>query len=307
MKVLILDREAEFYARNLSELARGAEYIAAHTEAEALERGAQAEVLIALAPLVSPELLTGLPDLVWIQALTTGVDNLMGLNGPALTNCNGIHGPQMSELAVLLMLASARQFPRVLGNQTAATWDRWPQPLLAGKTVCLVGVGAISEHLAKLLDAFGMQVTGVTGRAEVDGFARTYPRAQLLAALAEADFAVVLTPYTADTHHLINAEAIAAMKPTAHLINLSRGGCVDETAVAEALDKGLIAGAALDVFAQEPLPESSPLWSQKKLIITPHLGGLSDIYHEQALPVVVANMRSYLDGGLGALEGRLDQ
>lgn len=307
MRVLIYDSQADYYAAALSDQQPGPDYIAATSEAEAIAKAPGAEVLIALAPWIKPPILAAMPDLRWIQALTTGVDNLMSLDGIAITNCNGIHGPQMSELAVMLMMASARRFFEIQENQKSSTWSRWPQPLLAGKTACLVGVGAISEHLAGILGAFGMTVTGVTGRTAVPGFARTYSRDRLHKALGDADFVVLLTPYTPDTHHLIDAAALAAMKPTAHLVNISRGGCLDETALIDALTAGTIAGAALDVFATEPLPDDSPLWSQARLIVTPHLGGYADVYHEQALPIVSANMAAYRAGGAGALKGRMDQ
>ncbi|WP_407495862.1 D-2-hydroxyacid dehydrogenase [Pseudooceanicola sp. MF1-13] len=306
MRVLIFDSQADYYASRLQNQVPGPDYITATSIDDALEKAPGTEVIVALAPYVTPELIAAASDLRWIQALTTGVDNLMSLDGIAVTNCKGIHGPQMSEMAILLMMASARNFPAVQDNQKTKTWERWPQPLLAGKTACLVGVGAISEHLAGLLNAFGMTVTGVTGRASVPGFARTFPRDRLHDALAEADFVVLLTPYTPETHNLIDAEALKAMKPTAHLINLSRGGCLDENAVAAALANGTIAGAALDVFSQEPLPAESPLWSQEGLIITPHLGGFADVYHEQALPIVASNMAVYLEGGVDALKGRMD-
>lgn len=305
MQILILDTAADQYAAQLALVAPDAAFLTARSEADALEKAAQAEVLIALAPGVTPALLQAMPGLRWIQALTTGVDTLAGLEGVAITNCAGVHGPQMSELAILLMMASARRFPAMVQNQQAATWDRWPQPLLAGKTACLVGLGSIAEHLAAALGALGMTVTGVSSRTDAPGVTRIYPRAQLAQALAGADFTVVLTPYAADTHHIIDAAALATMPATAHLINLARGGCVDEAAVAQALRDGTIAGAALDVFAQEPLPAESPLWSVPNLIITPHVGGFSDIYHQQVLPIVTANLADYVAGGVEGLKHKV--
>ncbi|MFT6451949.1 MAG: phosphoglycerate dehydrogenase-like enzyme [Halocynthiibacter sp.] len=307
MRVLIYDTNADFYAAELSKAAPEAEYLTAVSLDEAMGKTDGVEVLIALAPRATPALLAALPALKWIQALTTGIDNLMGQKGLAITNCHGIHGPQMSELCVLLMLASARNFPRIQANQRLAVWDRWPQPLLQSKTACIVGVGAIAEHLAGLLNAFGMRVTGVTSRAAVPGFAQVFPRSDIRDAVGEADFVVVLTPYSQATHHIIDAELLRAMGPQTHLINLARGGCVDEEAVAKAVERNAIAGAALDVFAQEPLPADSALWATPNLIITPHLGGFSDVYHEQALPTVIANMTAYLAGGIEALPERMDQ
>lgn len=310
-QVLIVDSEADFYAAALRKAAAGAEYLTAASPEAALSLATGAQVIIGLAPRLTSELLRAAPRLEWVQALTTGVDNLLAdpaLSGIALTNASGFHGPQMSELAILMMLSCARNFPQMLNNQRQATWQRWQQPLLRGKTVCLVGIGAISETLAGMCNAFGMRVTGVSdGRSAVPGFAAIYTRAALSQAAAEADFLVILTPYSEKTHHIINAGTLAAMPRHAFLINLSRGGCVDEEALLAALQDTTIAGAGLDVFATEPLPESSPFWTLPNVIVTPHIGGFSDVYAQQALPRVAAHMAEYLRGGTAALTNRLDR
>ena len=309
--VLILDSESAFYASELAARVPGARYVGVTDLAAALPLASEARVLVGLAPFLKDPLLKAAPHLEWVQALTTGVDNLLAnpaMQGIALTNCGGIHGPQMSELAILAMLALGRRFPAMLDNQRNARWERHKQPLLQGKTLCIVGLGAIAQVLAGVAAPFGMRLIGVSdGRAEVPGFARVFRRADLAAALAEADFTVVLVPYSPETHHLIDAEALAAMKPSAYLINLARGGCVDEAALLSALREGRIAGAALDVFSTEPLPPGSPFWSAPNTIVTPHVGGYSTTYHEQALPVVVRNMERWLQGGTAALTNRLDK
>lgn len=309
--VLIYNSEAEYYARKLAAQVPGARYQPAITLEDALPFAAEARVIVGLAPYIPDALFAAAPQLEWVQALTTGIDNLLahpGLKGVALTNCGGIHGPQMSELAILSMLALARRFPAMVENQKAARWEPWRQSLLQHKTLCIVGLGAIAQTLAGIAAAFGMRVTGVSdGRAEVPGFARVFSRADLPQAMAEADFTVVLVPYSPATHHLVNAQAIAAMKPTGFLVNIARGGCVDEAAVLAALQGGRIAGAALDVFSTEPLPEDSPFWSAPNCIVTPHVGGFSDTYHEQALPVIAANMADWVRGGTAALQHRLDK
>ncbi|MFN4098681.1 MAG: D-2-hydroxyacid dehydrogenase [Pararhodobacter sp.] len=309
--VLIFDSEAPYYTRELSALFPDLAITGTHDPQVALAEAGTARVLVGLAPYLPQPVLEAAKRLEWIQALTTGVDNLLtnpGLRGVALTNCSGIHGPQMSELAMLLMLASVRRFPAMLDNQHARHWERWKQPILQGRRVCIVGLGAIAEHIAGVCAAFGMSVTGVSdGRAEVPGFARVYRRAELAEAANEADFLVVLVPYSAQTHHIINADVLAAMRPDAWLINIARGGCVDEEALLAVLRSGSIAGAALDVFATTPLPANSPFWSMPNVIVTPHIGGFSATYHEQALPVVARNMADWRRGGTAALTGRLDK
>ncbi|MEO9526114.1 D-2-hydroxyacid dehydrogenase [Roseibium sp.] len=308
MSILILESNADFYASRLAETVPDLEFKSAATEEEALALAPDARVLVGLAPYLSPKLISACEKLEWIQALTTGVDNLKGLKDIAITNCHGIHGPQMSELAVMMMLATLREFPKMLANQKAHAWERWPQPILNGRTACIVGLGAIAEHLAGILAAFGMRVTGVSGgRSQAPGFAKIHPREELAEAAGAADFLILLTPYTPETHHIVGEAVIAAMKPTGILINISRGGCLDEDALEEALRAGRIAGAALDVFSRSPLPAGDPLWDLPNLIVTPHIGGFSDVYREQALPILAANMTDYAKGGVSALKGRLDR
>ncbi|MGA0539677.1 NAD(P)-dependent oxidoreductase [Neotabrizicola sp. VNH66] len=178
----------------------------------------------------------------------------------------------------------------------------WPQPLLLNRTACIAGLGAISRELAIRLLPFGMRLTGVSdGRAAAPGFDRIYPRRDIAVAASEADFLIVLTPYSARTHHLVDDTVLRAMRPDAVLLNLSRGGCIDEAALLRHLTEGHLRAAALDVFAQEPLPADSPVWSAPRLIVTPHVGGRSDIYHHQVLPGIRANLTAWLQDPDGLL------
>ncbi|MFD1796962.1 D-2-hydroxyacid dehydrogenase [Paracoccus aurantiacus] len=304
--VLILDEHADWYAEQLSARQPGFSYHAARSPEEAMPIAAGAEVLIALAPRIPAELVAAMERLAWVQALTTGVDNLLAMkelpDDVALTSCGGFHGPQMSELAVMLMLASARRLPQMIADQQAGNWTRWEQPLLRDKTVCIIGLGSIAEYLAGLCGAFGMRVTGVSdGRREAPGIDRIHPRAEIETAVAEADFLVVLVPYSPRTHHIVDAAVLAAMKPSAILVNIARGGCVDEDALLDSLRAGRIAGAGLDVFATEPLPADCPFRSLPNVIVTPHIGGYADVYRQQALPIVAANLDAYAKGGIDAL------
>jgi len=242
-----------------------------------------------------------MPRLRWVQALTTGVDHLLGL--PSLrpemlvTNARGIHGPQMSEMAFLHMISLLRDFPGMLANQRARRWERWPQRLLLGKTAVLLGIGAISEELALRCKAFAMRVVGVSdARTEAPGFDAVLPRARLREAAAEADALVVMVPLTDGTRRMVDRGVLEAMKPSAILINLARGPVVDEVALVEALRAGRIAGAGLDVFEVEPLPPESPLWDMPNVIVTPRVGGMSDVYAQQALPLLEENIRAFLSG-----------
>ena len=262
---------------------------------------ADAEAVIAHHFQFDDALLQRAPKLRWIQSLTTGTDAILRL--PSLrrevvvTSTRGMHGPQMSELVLLDMLALARDFPRMLRNQQRQRWERWPQPVLTGKTVVIVGVGAISETLAPLFKALGMTVFGVSASTrQPPGFDRIFSRAELPQAASLADFLVLIVPLTAQTESLVDRRVLAAMRPTAFLINVARGGVLDEEALIEALRGGRLAGAALDVFRETPLPADSPLWREERLILTPLIGGMSDVYLDQAYPIVRQNLDCFLAG-----------
>jgi D-2-hydroxyacid dehydrogenase (NADP+) len=311
--ILIYEPDSAAHARTYGEAVMGAlparDVVATSNRAEALARAPEATVLIAKAQDISAELVGAMPSLSWIQALTTGVDPLLALNLPSsvlVTSARGIHGPQMAELSVLLMMSLSRDFPRLIVNQREKRWERWGQRLLTGKTVVIVGVGAISEALAARCGPLGLKVIGVTNRSAVEHFDELYPRQRLHDAAGRADFLVLLVPYSPETHHLIDASVLAAMKPSAYLINLARGNVVDEAALIDALKVRRIAGAGLDVFAQEPLPPSSPLWALDNVIVTPHIGGMSDIYAEQILPLLVHNVRTFVSGDRAAMRNRVE-
>jgi phosphoglycerate dehydrogenase-like enzyme len=147
-----------------------------------------------------------------------------------------------------------------------------------------------------------MRVVGVSSAPRaVTGFDRIHAREQLAEVASEFDFLVLLTPLTEKTRNSVDAKVLAAMKPTSFLINLARGGVVDEPALVEALKSGRIAGAALDVFNEEPLPADHPFWAMENVIITTHQGGFCDVYIDYALPTVEANMRCFLNGDIGGM------
>jgi len=260
-----------------------------------------ASILLTYAPMLNDHVVRDATSLKWIQALGTGVDNLIDLPslrpGVLITNVHGIHGAPVSEAAIMAMLALSRDFPRVLRNQDRHAWERWPARLLNEKTLGILGVGAIAEALALRCKALGMTVVGISSvKREIPGFDRVCGREELVGAVGSLDFLVVLTPYSSATHNIVDATVFSAMKPGSYFINLARGGVVDEQALIQALERGQIAGAALDVFSQEPLPEGHPLWGMKNVIVTPHLAGFYDGYAAHALPVVEENIRRFLAG-----------
>ncbi len=262
---------------------------------------ANADALLTFGPHMKDEVLHGAAKLKWVQALGTGVDNLIDLPSLSpdvvITNIRGIHGAPVSEAALMMMLGLARDFATSVRNQDSQVWARWPAQLLDGKTVGIYGVGQIAESLAPRCKALGMTVIGFTSaQRALPGFDRMHRRGDLIGEAATLDFLVLLAPYSEETRNLIDARVFAAMKPSAYVINLARGGIVDEDALLSALERGEIAGAALDVFQEEPLPAGHPLWSARNVIITAHLGGFSDVYAERALVTVEHNMACFLRG-----------
>jgi phosphoglycerate dehydrogenase-like enzyme len=267
---------------------------------------ANADVLLTFGPHTKDEVFRGADRLRWVQALGTGVDGIVDQpslrEGVLVTNIRGIHGGPVSEAAVMMMLALARDVAQSIRNQDQHIWTRWPPRLLEGKTVGIFGIGLIAEALALKCKALGMTVVGFTSaKRDVPGFDRMHDRGDLIGLAPTLDYLVLLAPYSDETRRLIDARVFSAMKPTGYLVNLARGGIVDEDAMMAALDRGGIAGAALDVFQEEPLPADHPLWSMKNVLITPHLGGFCDVYPERALPTIEHNMACFLRGDFDAM------
>lgn len=288
----------------------GLNLVATNDRETALANAADAEVMIGHHFQFDDTLVARASRLRWIQSLTTGTDAILKLNtlgqDVCVTSTRGMHGPQMSELVFLHMLLLTRDYPRILRNQQAGVWERWPQPLLWGKTVVIVGVGAISEALAPRCKAFGMYVHGVSSSGRLPaGFDSVFHRRDLARAAALADYLVLVVPHAPDTENLVDASVLQAMKRDAYLINVARGGVLDEAALVAALRQGQLAGAALDVFRQQPLPSDHPLWREPRVLITPLLGGMSNIYLDQAYPVVRDNLRLFLAGHHAELHNRV--
>jgi D-2-hydroxyacid dehydrogenase (NADP+) len=274
---------------------------------------ADAEVLVTFGPHLrerAADVFSKMGKLRWVQAMGTGVDNIAEIptlrKDVRLTNIHGIHGVPMSEATLAAMLAMAREIPRLVHSQDARSWDRFPPILLDGKTAGIFGIGAIAETLAPRLKVMGMKVVGISSSPRsLPGFDEMRKRAELANAVRDLDFLIILTPHNQDTHHSVSTEVLAAMKPSSFIINLARGGVVDEDALVKALQAKTIAGAALDVFAVEPLPADSPLWGLKNVLISPHLGGFSQESSRHTMPALLHNMRAYLKGDFEGMVNKI--
>jgi len=244
----------------------------------------------------------------WIHAPTAAVHQLLFpqlvSSDVVLTNAREVHGPVVAEHVMALIFALAKKIPqaerlqqkRIWGQD--AIWNDGPRPReVAGATLGLIGLGSIGRTVARMAPALGMRVIAVREHVEKekpDGVAEVYATPQLDELLSQSDYVVMAAPLTDATRGLMNGERLAAMRLEAYLINVGRGPQVDEAALADALRNRRIAGAALDVFEQEPLPAESPLWELDNLLITPHTAGLTEKLWQRHYSLFSENLRRYL-------------
>lgn len=249
-------------------------------------------------------LLEHAPRLRWYQAMTAGVDRVPEslLRSPRLTvtSARGHNASAVAEHVIWALLSLARGARRLHRSQEAGRWERLTPGELAGQTLGIAGFGAIGEQVARRARAFAMRVIG-TRRSARPGDAHPLldellPPDRLDHVLAQSDAVVVALPLTAETRGLFGAELFRKMRPTAYLIDVSRGGVVDGAALAEALAVGSIAGAAIDVADPEPLPADSPLWAMENVIITPHISGSSAAFNARAVDFFLHNLRRFQAG-----------
>jgi phosphoglycerate dehydrogenase-like enzyme len=261
------------------------------------------------------------PNLKWVQFKSAGVD--AHLNHPLLqvpdlifTTMSGVITGQIAEYVLMAILAFGQKLPKLLKHQQKHHWpeskEKWRDfmPIeLRHSTVGILGYGSIGRQVARLLQPFGCTVLAAKkdvmhpedlgysreGMGDPHGefFNRLYPIEALHSLLKESDFVVVALPLTESTQHILDEEAFESMKESAYVINVGRGGLIDEAALIQALKTKQIAGAALDVFEKEPLPENSPLWDLPNVIISPHISGISPHLNDETLALFVENLSRY--------------
>lgn len=262
------------------------------------------------------------PELKWIQFHRAGNEAFMDkpiLHKPGLqaTTMSGASAPQVAEYILEMILALGHRLPLLMEHQRKTNWPSERGEIflpleLNQSTVGIVGYGSIGRQAAQLLTAFGAQVLATkrdamqpgdegymlegAGDPRGDFVHRLYPAEALNSMLAECDFVVVCVPLVDGTRNLIGEQQLGEMKSTAYLVDVSRGGVVDHSALITALDEGKIAGAALDVYPQEPLPEDSPLWKMPNTILSPHIAGASHEYNARAVGLFIENLERYIKG-----------
>lgn len=244
------------------------------------------------------------PRLKWIQLTSAGADRLLNSGfiegGVTVTTVSGLHATPIGEFILTVMLMWAKGAPQTLRAQLRHEWTRFAPRELYGKTVGIVGMGHIGAEAARLAKAFGCHVVATRRSAASDGGHEAadvmLPPTELHRLLDESDFVAVCVPLTQETRGMIGEAELRAMKQSGFIINIARGPVIVEEALIRALREGWVAGAALDVFDQEPLPSDHPFWDMENVILTPHISGGTEIYNERAVAIFAANLRRYLDG-----------
>lgn len=263
---------------------------------------ARADVIFGFLP--PQNILKRAPNLKWLQTMSAGVDRLVDSeiwHGKVkITGVSGIHAVPIGEYVLGAMLMFAKKSVQSFRAQQKREWKRYPPSGLRGKTVGIVGLGSIGREIARLCHAFGMRVIATRRSIKQESKARyvdlLLPAGKLKQLLSESDHVIIATPLTHETERLIGGEEFKAMKSTAYIINIARGGIIDENAIVEALKEKRIAGAGLDVTSPEPLPPDSPLWDMENVILTPHISGAMDDYIGTATDLFCDNLRRYLAG-----------
>jgi len=245
------------------------------------------------------------PHLRWVQYIGAGLDHLappdelIGANY-VITNFSGVHAIPLGETVLTMMLTLAKSWSLFHEQQRRHVWQRHVIGELHGKTVGIIGLGRVGREIARISSCMGMRVVA-TRRGEpttvpVDHVEKVFARSELHALLATSDFVVCSAPATRETYHMLGQTEFQQMKLSAYLINVGRGQLIDEPALVRALEKGWLAGAGLDVFEQEPLPEESPLWDMPNVFLLPHQGSDTFRYMDRGIDLIRENLRRYVEG-----------
>lgn len=253
------------------------------------------------------QVIASAPRARWVQGMSAGAGQHVAgaglaaedLERVAVTTSSGAHAGPLAEFSLMGLLHFAKHVPELLASQRAKEWPSRRRPVreLRGQTMLIVGLGEIGVETARLAKALGMHVVGVKrSPSEVDHVDEVHGNDRLAELVARADAIVVTLPITPETDGLLSAEILAAIKPGAVLTNVGRGAVIDEQALVDRLRDGTLGGAALDVFADEPLAPESPLWELPNVLISPHVSALSERENERIVDLFVANLERFLAG-----------
>jgi phosphoglycerate dehydrogenase-like enzyme len=266
---------------------------------------AEAEVMFDVDRPTVADLPRQAPRLRWVQLSSSGVGQLvermrLGNRPIIVTNAAGVHATPLAEFVLFAMLYFAKRMPRVLADQRRHHWERFALDTLPGKTLGIVGLGQVGRTIVRLARGAGLRIVAVRRAAGTSSEAPdvdvVYSPAGLRRLLAESDYVVLIVPFTPETAGLLGEAELALMKPGAVLINIGRGQLVDEPALIAALRSGHLGGAALDVFANEPLAADSPLWDLPNVLVTPHSMSTAHGENDALIDLFCDNLRRYLTG-----------
>lgn len=297
--ILILNKLADRHQTMIQTAAPGYTLVSCDL-AEASQFIADTEILVTWGWMDIRPLYLAAPNLKWVHVLSAGVEAMafpeIQTSNTILTNSRGIHGIPISEHIFAMILAFTRGLNLLLRKQLAKTWERVPTTEIHERTLGIIGLGSIGREIAKKAKGLGMHVLAAKREMTTELFVdRLYPADKVLDMLPECDFVVVALPLTEDTRHSITLEYFSTMKHSAYFLNISRGAVVREADLIAALEQKLIAGAGLDVFETEPLPETNPLWDFENVIISPHIAALSPHYLDRAVKLFADNLARYVD------------
>ena len=250
---------------------------------------------------VPPGLLPRMKKLRWVQALTAGVEAWLALPdlpaGLTLTCARGTHREAMPENILGALFHLTKPYCAIAADQTRSHWQRRVATPLNGQTLAILGLGEIGQEVARLARAIGMRVIGTRrGGAKLPGLAEVFPPERTDEVLGQADFVLLLLPATPATESFIDAQRLAAMKPSAWLLNFGRGALIADADLVAAVREKRIAGAVLDVFRQEPLPASDPFWATPGILVVPHMGGMHPNRDAIVARLFAENLGRFLDG-----------
>ena len=260
---------------------------------------ARTEALMAY--VVPPGLLPAMPKLRWAQVMTAGVEEWLALPdlppGLTLTCARGTHAESMPENIIGALLYVAKPYAMAVANQKRGTWVRTVAQPLTGKTLGILGLGAIGRQVARIASVLGMRVIGTRRWPQpMPDVAEVLPADRTPEVLAESDFVLLLLPATPETDNFINAGRLAMMKPGAWLLNFGRGHVIEDDELIAAVKARRIAGAVLDVFRREPLPAEHPFWTTEGIIVLPHIGGPHPQRDRFVARLFAENLERFLDG-----------
>ncbi|WP_226585166.1 D-2-hydroxyacid dehydrogenase [Halobacillus litoralis] len=288
-----------------------AEFIFCHGMGEARHYLSSADVFITYGEDLDAEKLQAAKKLKWIMVLSAGMDRMpfekINERGILVTNVRGIHAQPMAEYAISMLLQVSRKEKKLMEQEQKQEWNRkLVMNEISGKTMVLLGTGAIAQEVARLAKAFKMKTLGLSrsGRSK-EYFDQVFPVSQVDLVLQTADFVVSVLPSTSETKHMLKAEHFTIMPSDCVFLNMGRGDLVSSEVILEAVQNRQISHAVLDVFEEEPLPEDHPFWSEEKVTVTPHISGISPEYVPRGFQLFEENLEVFLSGA-GELRNIID-